>query len=145
MKIFLYALYTLFLFAMAMGFYVAYRGAEGLVEDNYYEKATGYFSTKELEDSLGLKIILPDSLKKGNNAVEVFVFLEDRPLSRAEVTFFAGSVSQKSYDAEYSMIEDLPGIYTADVPLPFSGKWFVRVDVADTTIKTSRRWFTEIE
>ncbi len=145
MKIFLYALYTVFLFAMGTGFYVAFKGFEGLVEENYYEKASGYFTTKELEDSLGLKIVLPDSLKRGNNAVEVTVFMQGEPLRQAEMTFFAGSVSQSGYDSEYAMREGPPGVYSAEVSVPFSGTWLMRVDLSTSTIKTGRKWFMEIK
>ncbi|MCG8341906.1 MAG: FixH family protein [Chlorobiales bacterium] len=145
MKIFLYGLYTVFLFAMVTGFYVAFRGFEGLVEDNYYEKAAGYFTTKKLEDSLNLKIVLPDTLKKGDNVVEVAVFMQGEPLRQAEVTFFVGDVSQSSNDAEYAMQEGPPGVYSADVSVPFSGTWLMRVGLSTSTVKTSRRWFTEIK
>ncbi len=146
MKLFLYGLYAVFLFAMGTGFYFAHRGAEGLVEENYYEKASGYFATKEREDSLGLKIVLPDSLHKGNNAVDVAVFLRNKPLRQAELSFFAGNVAEKSrHDAEYAMIERSPGVYRAEVSLPFPGKWLMRVDVESESITTNRKWFTEIE
>lgn len=145
MKIFLYALYTVFLFAMGTGFYVAFKGFEGLVEENYYEKASGYFTTKAMEDSLGLEIILPDLLKKGSNVVEVAVFVQGKPLRRAKVSFFTGNVSESRYDAQHRMTERSPGVYAAKVPIPFSGTWLMKVDVATETIKTSRKWFTEIE
>ena len=44
MKIFLYGLYAVFLFAMGTGFYFAFRGFERLVEENYYERAMYYFT-----------------------------------------------------------------------------------------------------
>ncbi|UZJ42344.1 FixH family protein [Prosthecochloris sp. SCSIO W1101] len=145
MKIFLYTLYAAFLFAMGTGFYVAYRSAEGLVEDNYYEAACDYFTTKAIEDSLDLEIVLPDSFKKGNNVVEVAVYVQGEPLQQVSVSFFSGNVSKRSYDAQHDMVESSPGIYRTEVSIPFAGKWFMRVDVANETIKTSRRWFTEIE
>ncbi len=145
MKIFLYGLYSVFLFAMGMGVYVAYRDAEGLVEENYYEKASGYFSAKKLEDSLSLKIILPDSLKKGDNSVEVSVFARGEPLRRAELTFFTGGMGESRFDATYVMVERSPGVYRANVPVPNAGKWLMRVDLSTSTLKTSRKWFTEIK
>ena len=144
MKIFLYALYAVFLFAMGTGFYFAFRGFEGLVEENYYEAACDYFTAKAVEDSLGLEIVLPDSFKKGNNVVEVAVYVQGEPLRQVDVGFFAGNVSQRSYDAQHDMVESSPGVYRAEVSIPFAGTWFMKVDVANETIKTSRRWFTEI-
>lgn len=145
MKIFLYGLYAVFLFAMGTGFYFAFRGFEGLVEENYYEKASGYFTTKAIEDSLGLEIMLPDSLKKGGNNVEIVVYAKGEPLREVEVTFFAGSVSQSGYDSEYAMREGPPGVYSAEVSVPFSGTWLMRVDLSTSTIKTGRKWFMEIK
>ena len=145
MKIFLYGLYAAFLFAMGTGFYVAFRGSEGLVEENYYETAKGYFTTRAIEDSLGLEIVLPDLLTKGENAVEVAVYVHGEPLRQADVSFFAGNVSERSYDLRHDMVERSPGIYRAEVPIPFSGTWLMKVDVANETIKTNRKWFTEIK
>ncbi len=145
MKIFLYGLYAVFLFAMGTGFYFAFRGFEGLVEENYYEKASGYFRTKAIEDSLGLEIILPDSLRKGNNAVEVAVLVQGKPLRQAQVNFFTGNVSERRYDAQHDMVERSPGVYAAEVPVPFSGTWLMKVEVATETIKTNRKWFAKIE
>ena len=145
MKIFLYCLYAVFLFAMGTGFYVAFSGFEGLVEENYYEKASGYFTTKAIEDSLGLEIVLPDSFKKGSNAVEVALFEQGKPLRQAQVSFFAGNVSESGYDVRYRMTEHLPGVYVTEVHVPFPGTWLMRVDIVTETIKTGRRWFTEIK
>ena len=145
MKIFLCGLYSVFLFAMGMGVYVAHRDAEGLVEENYYEKASGYFTTKAVEDSLGLEIVLRDSLKKGENSVEIAVYAKGEPLHGAEVSFFTGNVSEGGFDATYAMREDQPGVYGAEVSVPFPGTWLMRVDLSAPTIETSRRWFTEIK
>ena len=145
MKIFLYGLYAAFLFAMGTGFYVAFRDSEGLVEENYYETAKGYFTTRAIEDSLDLEIVLPDSLTKGENAVEVAVYVHGEPLRQADVSFFAGNVSKRSYDLRHDMVERSPGVYRAEIQIPFSGTWFMIVDVANETIKTNRKWFTEIE
>ncbi|NEX13981.1 MAG: hypothetical protein C1941_04710 [Prosthecochloris sp.] len=145
MKIFLYCLYAVFLFAMGTGFYAAFSSYDGLVDSNYYEKSSGYFATKALEDSLGLKIVLPESLGKGLNTVDVAVFVNGKPLEQANVTLFAGLVSSEKYDGIHKMVEHLPGFYRAEVPIPFSGTWLINVDVATETIKTNRKWFTEID
>lgn len=145
MKIFLYCLYAVFLFAMGTGFYAAFSSFDGLVDSNYYEKASGYFTTRALEDSLDLKIVLPKSLDKGRNMVEVFVVAEGKPLEQATLSLFTGLVSSEKYDVTREMVEYSPGSYRAEVPIPFSGTWLMKVDVATETIKTNRRWFTEID
>jgi len=145
MKLFLYCLYAVFFFAMGAGFYFAFSSFDGLVDKNYYEKASGYFATKALEDSLGLKIVLPESLSKGINTVEVAVSVNGKPLEQATISLFAGLVSSEKYDGTHKMVEHLPGFYRAEVPIPFSGTWLINVDVATETIQTNRKWFTEID
>ena len=145
MKIFLYCLYAVFLFAMGTGFYAAFSSFDGLVDSNYYEKASGYFTTRALEDSLDLKIILPKSLDKGRNMVEVVVVAEGKPLEQATLSLFTGLVSSEKHDVTREMVEYSPGSYRVEVPIPFSGTWLMNVDVATETIKTNRRWFTEID
>lgn len=144
MKPFLVTLYAVFLFAMVIGFYVAHRESEALVEDNYYEKATGYFTTRELEDSLGLKILLPDVFRKGENEVIVKLFEQDEPLRGAEVFFSACGVKDDRYDTTLAMTETEPGVYRAGITLPYHGKCLMKVDVATSSINTGRKWFTDI-
>ena len=138
------SLYSLFLFAMASGITIAYRQAEGLVEQNYYEKASGYFSSKATELSSGLSVSLPDSLHKGNNLVQVRLLTHDRPLRHADVTLFVGNLSKKTYDRAKPMNETEPGNYRTNAVIPFSGVWLVRVDIRKDQLQTSRKWFVEI-
>ena len=145
MKAFLYILYAVFLFAMGAGFYVAYRGAEELVEDNYYEKASAYFETREREDSLGMRIELPEGFRKGENRAEVRLLMQDEPLTGAEVRLIACGMPDGRFDTTFGMIEGEAGVYRTDILLPFRGTCLMKVEVTTPTIKTGRKWFTEIE
>lgn len=145
MKIFLIALYGLFIFAMASGITIAYRQAEGLVEPDYYEKASAYFSTKADESSSSLAVVLPDSLHMGNNDVLITISTHDKPLRNAEVTLFTGNLSKKSYDRTVPMHETEPGNYRTTAVIPFAGVWLIRVDIGKDQLQTSRKWFMEVD
>ncbi|ASQ91662.1 hypothetical protein CHL67_05830 [Prosthecochloris sp. GSB1] len=145
MKAFLYILYAVFLFAMGMGFYVAYRGAEELVEDNYYEKASAYFETREREDSLGMRIELPEGFRKGENRAEVRLSMQGEPLVGADVRLIACGMPDGRGDTAFGMVETEPGVYRTDLLMPFRGTCLMKVEVTTPTIKTGRKWFTEIE
>lgn len=145
MKIFLIALYGLFIFAMASGITIAYRQAEGLVEPDYYEKASAYFTTKAVESSRGLAVAMQDSLRKGSNEVLVRISTHDKPLRNAEVTLFAGNLSNSKYDRTVPMKETEPGSYTTTAAIPFGGVWLIRVDIRKNELQTSRKWFMEID
>ncbi len=144
MKLFLIALYSLFILAMASGITIAYRQAEGLVEPNYYEKASAYFSTKSAESSRGLSVVLPDSLQKGSNEVHVTISTHGKPLRNAVVTFFVGNLSKKTYDRTVPMKETEPGNYRTTAVIPFEGVWLARVDISKEQLQTSRKWFIEL-
>ncbi|NTW63666.1 MAG: FixH family protein [Chlorobiaceae bacterium] len=144
MKVFLIFLYILFLFAMASGIIIAYQQAEGLVENNYYEKGSAYFHEKAEESSSKLAISHPDSLRKGKNDVRIKITAHGKPLEHAVVTLFIGNLSKKKFDTSLSMYETTPGIYQAQAMIPFNGVWLVRVDMAKEKLKTSRKWFIEI-
>jgi len=144
MKVFLVSLYALFLFAMATGVTIAYRQAEGLVESNYYEKASSYFRTKAAESSSELVIAPPDRLRKGKNDVRISIAEHGRPLRQAGVTLFIGNLSTKTHDRSTPMRETAPGIYTAQTVIPFNGVWLVRVDMEKAQLKTSKKWFIEL-
>ncbi|NTU87278.1 MAG: FixH family protein [Chlorobiaceae bacterium] len=144
MKLFLIALYSLFLVAMASGITIAYRQAEGLVEPNYYEKARAYFSTKSAESSSALSVILPDSLQKGSNDILVSISTHGKPLRNAVVTFFVGNLSKKTYDRTVPMKETEPGNYRTTAVIPFEGVWLARVDIQKQQLQTSKKWFIEL-
>jgi nitrogen fixation protein FixH len=145
MKLFLSVLYTVFLFAMGTGIYIAYRDAEGLVESNYYEAAKNYFRTKSSEQSLGLAVGLSDSLKRGENTVTATVTSHGKAFEKASVHLFIGNLSEKDYDSRIVMREKAPGIYQAKAYIPYRGTWLVRLDLENAQLKTSRKWFVELD
>jgi nitrogen fixation protein FixH len=144
MKPFIAGLFALFIFAMASGIYVAYRDAEGLVENDYYRKQNDWFMEKTEERQLGLEVQKPTSLMRGSNEMTFVLTEHGKPLERADVHLFVGRVSTSAQDLAIPMHETTPGVYTARMVIPASGKWLVRLDLATTNLSTRRLWFYDV-
>ena len=145
MKILFYIIYPLFFFAMGCGIYVAFRDDEGLVDKNYYENGTSYFTEKADEEKLGIAISKPGTLKTGNNDIEINVTSHGKPLEHATLTLFIGNLSSNRYDSTLTMQEKSPGIYQATATILFKGVWFVRIDLQQQKLSASRKWFYDIK
>lgn len=147
MKLFLYILYPVFLFAMGTGIYFAYRDAEGLVDNNYYETGKSFFQSKAAEQKLGIAINRPDTLKQGSNEIRIDVTSHGKPLEDATVRLFTGNLSTTGFDSTIIMRELRPGSYQAIADVPFKGVWLVRIDLEQKPqhFKTSRKWFYDIK
>jgi hypothetical protein len=144
MKPFIAGIYALFLFAMASGVYIAYRYAEGLVDNDYYRKGNGWFQAKTAEKMLGLEVGCPASMSLGSNELKFRLTEHGKPLRMADVRLFVGNVSDRSHDFSCPMRETSPGVYQAMAVVPFRGKWLVRMDLAAAQLKTTRSWFFDI-
>jgi nitrogen fixation protein FixH len=144
MKLFLYILYSVFICAMGIGIYVAYRDTEGLVETNYYETGTKFFQSKAFEAKLEIVISKPEALKKGNNTIHISVTSQGKPLENAKLHLFVGNLSKAAYDYTKSMQELSPGHYQVNAEIPFKGIWLVRIDLDKQQLTTSRKWFYNI-
>ncbi|NTV99122.1 MAG: hypothetical protein HGA70_08160 [Chlorobiaceae bacterium] len=144
LKIFLSILAPLFITAMGTGIYLAYSSEEGLVDDNYFEKASSYFHSRGTEQELGLVINPPRVLKRGSNDISVFIKSHGKPFEHADVTLFIGDISTMAYDRSLKMKELSPGNYHAGTAIPFRGKWLVRVEVSTKNLSTNRKWFYDV-
>lgn len=144
MKPFIASLYALFLFAMISGIVVAYRNAEGLVENDYYRKQDQWFKAKTGERALELEIRAPESLSPGTSELTFCITEHGKPLRHANVQLFVGGVQKSTPDFTSPMRETRPGIYAATASLPSKGKWLVRIDLATPQLNTSRSWFYDV-
>ena len=145
MKLFFYIMYPLFFFAMGCGIYVAFRDAEGLVDNNYYENSTRYFQAKANEEKLGIGISKPDSLKRGHNVIRINATTHGKPLQNGVLTLFVGNLSTTGYDSTRTMRELTPGIYQATATIPFKGVWLAKVDLRQQQqLITSKKWFFNV-
>jgi len=145
MKLFFYIMYPLFFFAMGCGIYVAFRDAEGLVDNNYYENSQRYFHAKANEERLGIEVSKPDSLKKGYNIIRIKATTHGKPLQNGDLFLFIGNLSTTGYDSTITMRQLSPGIYQATPTIPFKGVWLVKVDLRQQQqFITSKKWFFEV-
>ncbi len=146
MKLFFYIMYPLFFFAMGCGIYVAFRDAEGLVDNNYYENSTRYFQAKANEERLGIGVSKPDSLKKGYNVIRIKATSHGKPLQDGNLSLFIGNLSATGYDSTITMHQLSPGIYQATPTIPFKGVWFARVDLRQQQqLIISKKWFFDVK
>jgi nitrogen fixation protein FixH len=146
MKLFFYIIYPLFFFAMGSGIYVAFRDAEGLVDNNYYENSQRYFKAKASEEKLDIAVSKPDSLKKGYNLIRIKATMHGKPLQDGNLSLFIGNLSSTRYDSTITMRQLSPGIYQATPTIPFKGVWLARVDLRQQQqLITSKKWFFEVK
>ncbi len=146
MKLFFCIMYPLFFFAMGCGIYVAFRDAEGFVDNNYYENSTRYFQAKALEEKLGIEVSKPDSLKKGYNIIRIKATTHGKPLENATLSLFTGNLSSTGYDSTITMREFSPGIYQATAAIPFKGVWLAKVDLRQQQqLITTKKWFFDVK
>jgi len=145
MKLFFYIVYPIFFFAMGCGIYIAYKSADGLVDNNYYENSTHYFQTKALEEKLGIALSRPDSLKLGHNTIRLQATSHGKPLEEGSLSLFIGNLSNTRYDSTIIMRKLSPGIYQATATIPFKGVWLARVDLKQQQQRiTSKKWFFDV-
>jgi len=145
MKLFFYIVYPIFFFAMGCGIFIAYKSADGLVDNNYYENSTHYFQTKALEENLGIALSRPDSLKLGQNTIRLQATSHGKPLEEGSLSLFIGNLSNTRYDSTIIMRKLSPGIYQATATIPFKGVWLARVDLKQQQQRiTSKKWFFDV-
>ncbi len=145
MKLFFYIVYPIFFFAMGCGIYIAYKSADGMVDNNYYENSTHYFQTKALEEKLGIAVSQPDSLKLGQNIIRVKATSHDKPLREGTLSLFIGNLSNTRFDSMSTMRQTSPGIYQTKATIPFKGVWFARIDLKQQQqLITTKKWFFNV-
>lgn len=144
-KVFLSILVPLFIVAMGTGIYMAYSREEGLVDENYFEKGRDYFQSKGQEQQLDLSIHPPEQLERGSNDIAITVTSHGKPFEHADLALFIGNISTKAYDRTVKMTERSPGNYHAEAPIPFKGKWLVRVEFAQNNLSTNKKWFFDVD
>lgn len=144
-KLFLSILFPMFIIAMGTGIYMAYSRNDGLVDDNYYELSKNFFQTKAAERQFDIAIKPPESLKTGINDISISVTSHGKPFEHAALSLFIGNLSTTGYDRSLNMQEISPGNYHARSTIPFKGVWLVRADLEKINIRTSKKWFFNVD
>lgn len=144
MKALISALCALFAVLFALTFYMAGKSYDGLVDEEYSRKATGYLSLKEKEESLGLTIRIPGRLAAGRNRLLAEIATAKGPLRGASASLRAMRLSGTEHDMTFPLREEEAGTYAAEIDLPTAGSWMLLLAVEGDTISTQRRWIATV-
>lgn len=136
-------LYVLFLGLLALTIGIAATRDDGLVEDDYYRRATRYLPEREREECLGLNIRLPDRLETGRTRVAAVIAASDGPLRGAEASLRAMRLSGPADDRTFRLREESPGTYASDVLIPAAGVWMLDLTVDSPLVSARRRWIAK--
>ncbi len=129
-------------FAALLGstFYVAGKANDGLVDEEYYRKASSYLAVKEREESIGLTIRVPDRLTGGSGRLRAEIATAEGPLPGARVFLRAMRLSGTENDRTFPLREEETGVYGTEIDLPESGIWMLLLSVESDAIRAERRW-----
>lgn len=140
MKTLISFLYALFAVLIALAVYVAGTSYDGLVEDDYYRKATGYLSAKENDEERGLTIRVPGALATGRSRFLAEIGTAGGPLQGAQVLLRAMRISGPGQDRAFPLLEEQTGVYGAEIDLPAPGTWMFLISLKGDGIASERRW-----
>lgn len=138
----IWILYIVFFVAMYFTIKVAFDNYDGLVVDDYYNKAKGYYLRKDLETKAGLSWdLLTPELKTGKSDISIKLNIKEEYKNKLKFKLFIGSVSSKKHDRYYPLELNGDNILSAQIHVPSKGKWLCRVEMDGDTIKSEKRWF----
>jgi nitrogen fixation protein FixH len=129
-------------FALLIGatIYIAYRSWDGLVDRRYSEAGANEFAEREAEARAGFTATLPDRYRAGENRFRAVLSTSSGPLRGARVTLDAMRIEGPRNDRSFSLREEAPGAYAADVFLPLPGQWTFSLSVDADPLHARWRW-----
>ena len=129
-------------FALLMGatMYVAHRSYEGLVDRRYSETGANEFAEREAEARAGFTAKLPGRYRAGENRFRAVLSTSAGPLRGARITLDTMRIEGSRDDRSFSLREEAPGAYAADVSLPVPGQWIFSLAVDADGFRARRRW-----
>jgi len=129
-------------FALGTGatIYIAHRSWDGLVDRRYSETGANEFAEREAEARAGFTATLPDRVRAGENRFRAVLSTSAGPLRGARVTLDAMRIEGPRDDRTFSLREEAPGVYAADVVLPLPGQWTFSLSVDADPLHARRRW-----
>ncbi len=132
-------------FALLMGatIYISHRSWDGLVDRRYSETGANEFAEREAEARAGFTATLPDRYRAGENRFRAVLSTSAGPLRGARVTLDAMRIEGPRDDRSFSLREEAPGAYAADVLLPLPGQWTFSLSVDADPLHARRRWTAE--
>ena len=132
-------------FALLTGatIYIAHRSWDGLVDRRYSEAGANEFAEREAEARAGFTATIPESYRAGENRFRAVLSTSAGPLRGARVTLDAMRIEGPRDDRSFSLREEAPGAYAADVFLPLPGRWTFSLSVDADPLHARRRWTAE--
>ena len=129
-------------FALLTGatIYISHRTWDGLVDRRYSEAGMNEFAEREAEARAGFTAVLPDRYRAGENRFRAVLSTSSGPLRGARVTLDAMRIEGPRDDRSFSLREEAPGAYAADVFLPLPGQWTFSLSVDADPLHARRRW-----
>jgi nitrogen fixation protein FixH len=129
-------------FALVMGatIYIAHRSWDGLVDRRYSEAGANEFAEREAEARAGFTATLPDRYRAGENRFRAVLSTSAGPLRGARVALDVLRIGGPRDDRSFSLQEEAPGAYVADIRLPLPGQWTFSLSVDAEQLHARRRW-----
>jgi hypothetical protein len=129
-------------FALLMGatIYIAHRSYDGLVDRQYHKAGSDAFAEREAETRAGFTAMLPDRYRAGESRFRAVLSTSAGPLPGARVILDAMRIEGPRDDRSFSLREEAPGAYAADVFLPLPGQWIFSLSVDADRLHARRRW-----
>lgn len=145
MKYLIIALYIGFVILTGYTFYMAGDSFDGLVEPHYYEKSKNYFSTREHEEAMGLKLSFAQDMQRGLNHFSVGMSNASGPMRGAEAALYISKLEDPAQPLVYPLIENAPGSYVVNAVIADRGTWSLRLELQHEGFTTDRRWFATVQ
>ena len=136
-------LFAFFALLTAATIYLSHRSWDGLVDRRYAEAGANEFAEREAEARAGFTAALPERYLAGENRFRAVLSTSAGPLRGARVTLDAMRIEGPRDDRSFSLREEAPGVYAADVFLPLPGRWTFSLAVDADRLHPRRRWTAE--
>ena len=140
MKRLIAGLFAAFALLIGATIYIAHRSWDGLVARRYSEEGANEFAEREAEARAGFTATLPDRYRAGENRFRAVLSTSAGPLRGARVILDAMRIEGPRDDRSFSLREEAPGAYAADVFLPLPGQWTFSLSVDADPLHARRRW-----
>lgn len=140
MKRLIAGIFALFGTLIAGTVWIAHRSFDGLVERNYYQAAVAEFPGREEEARLRFRAVLPGDYRAGRSRFAAELSTSAGPLRGARATLAAMRISGTGSDREFTLREESPGVYAAELFLPAAGEWMFSLAVDSGKLHARRRW-----
>ena len=111
---------------------VSFTGHEAVIDKNYYEKGLNY--EKEIADTVLLKQegyrletnLLTDSLKVGDNPVDIKLFLKDQKIQTNSIVLIKERPATEKFNS-IQKLHPVEGNFKSKIDFSFEGDWRITI------------------